>query len=315
MEIRPLLSGISSYFPGFNNFFGKGTGGTISSRYCYSVWLRHLVIAYENGLSTKPEVIAELGPGDSLGVGLAGLISGASKLYAFDIVKYANNNKNLEIFNELLNLFNKRENIPDSTEFPKIKPLLNSYNFPKHILTDERLHDALKKDRIDSIRSALINLKYNEEQEKISYFFPYYDEKLLKKESVDMIYSQAVMEYVDDLEYTYNTLYRWLKVGGFMSHEIDFKSHGTAKKWNGHWTYSDFQWKLIKGNKEFFLNRQPHSVHINLMRKIGFEVVCDITLKNTSEIQRKDLTSRLRKNISDDDLIICSAFVQAVKKK
>lgn len=32
-----------------------------------------------------------------------------------------------------------------------------------------------------------------------------------------MIFSQAVLEHVDDLEHTYKTLYRWLKKGGIMS--------------------------------------------------------------------------------------------------
>lgn len=313
MNIKPLLKGIATYIPGLYKLASRGTGGTISARYCYSVWLRHLTMAYKNGLSTQPDAIAELGPGDSLGIGLAALISGANNYYAFDIVEYARNKRNIEIFDELVNLFKKREKIPDETEFPRVKPYLESYEFPNHILTDERLNEALKQDRIESIRNALLNLgSGNRNNIQISYFVPWYDSKVIKEESIDMIYSQAVMEHVDDLAYTYEVLYRWLKPGGFMSHVIDFKSHGTAKEWNGHWAYSDFVWRLIEGKKHYLLNRQPHSAHISLLQKFGFEVVCDMKTKDTSGIERKHLASRF-KNMSDDDLITSTAFIQAVK--
>jgi len=71
MKIRTLLGGIASYIPELYALFSRGTGGTISARYCYGVWLRHLVMAHENGLSIQPDTIIELGPGDSLGIGLA----------------------------------------------------------------------------------------------------------------------------------------------------------------------------------------------------------------------------------------------------
>ena len=34
--------------------------------------------------------IAEIGPGDSIGVGLLALLLGVEKYYAFDVVKFAN---------------------------------------------------------------------------------------------------------------------------------------------------------------------------------------------------------------------------------
>ena len=311
----PILIGIATYIPGLFKLISEGTGGTISARYCYSIWLRHLVMAYKNGLLTQlPDAVAELGPGDSLGTGLAALISGANKYHAFDIVKYASNKRNIQIFDELVELFRKREKIPDKNEFPKIKPCLESCEFPNHILTDERLNKALEQDRIESIRNALLNLGIRDKNNiQISYSVPWHDSKVIKEESIDMIYSQAVLEHVDDLAYTYKMLYRWLKSDGFMSHEIDFKSHKTAKEWNGHWKYSDYVWRLIKGKRPYLLNRQPHSAHINLLQKSRFEVVCDMKTKDTSGIERKALAPNF-KNISDDDLTTSTAFIQAVKK-
>lgn len=99
-----------------------------------------------------------------------------------------------------------------------------------------------------------------------------------------------------------------------MSHEIDFRSHNTAKKWNGHWAYSDFAWKLIKGKRPYFINRQPHSAHIDIPKKNGFELVCDIRDIDNSGINRSQLAS-IFKNISNDDMTTCTAFIQAVKKR
>lgn len=69
--IEQLIKGLLTYVPGAYKIFShKNTGGSDSARYCYYVWLRHLVMLYENRLSTDPKIIAELGPGDSLGLGL-----------------------------------------------------------------------------------------------------------------------------------------------------------------------------------------------------------------------------------------------------
>ena len=124
MNVMHLSKGILSYIPGLYRMFLKGTGGTDSARYCYSVWLRHLVKAYNNQLSTNPKVIAELGPGDSLGTGLAALISGTDHYYGFDVIEYSTNQRNFEIFDELVKLFKNQEKIPGKDEFPMLRPCL-----------------------------------------------------------------------------------------------------------------------------------------------------------------------------------------------
>jgi hypothetical protein len=309
-----LLMGVATYIPALSRVLSEGTGGTISARYCYSVWLRHLTMAYENGLSAHPDILAELGPGDSLGIGLAALLSGANKYYSLDVVEHAGNKSNMEIFDELVDLFKKREKIPDESEFPNLKPCLKTYEFPAHILTGERLNEALKQSRIESIRNALSGVGSGDKNNTlIHYIVPWNDSTVLEEETVDMVYSQSVLEHVNDPAATYNALYRWLKPGGFMSHVIDFRSHVTAKDWNGHWACSDSVWRLIKGKRPYLLNRQPHSVHINLMQTCGLEVICDIKTTDTSGIERKSLSTRFH-TMSDDDLITSWAFIQAVKK-
>lgn len=310
MKIKMMIGGIGSFIRGGNQYSEIRTGGSDSARYCYSVWLRHLVIAKNNGLNPYPRVIAELGPGDSIGVGLAALISGCEHYYALDIVEHANIARNIKIFDELVMLFKERSAIPGEDEFPKLKPYLDRYDFPADILNDDRLVQALDASRIANIRSAVTDPDIY--RGIVSYAAPWYDTDIIEEETVDMIFSQAVLEHVDDLHGIYRSMRSWLKPKGYMSHQIDFKCHGTAEEWNGHWVYSDLVWKVIKGKRPYLLNREPHSAHIALLDKEGFEIVYDGRMTSESHITASDLASRFR-NISFKDLTTSNAFIQAVK--
>lgn len=313
MNIKQLLYGISTYLPGLSRFHSKGTGGTNSARYCYAVWLRHLLMANKNGLLlSPPKVVGELGPGDSIGIGLAALLSGAEMYYGIDVVQHASSQQNIKILDELVDLFRRKENIPDELEFINLKPHLDSSEFPSHILTDERLVPYLSKDRIKRIRNSLEN--YNIKGSMIRYAAPWYNANLIEKESVDMICSQAVLEHVDDLRDVYQAMCKWLKPKGCISHQIDFKCHGLADSWNGHWAFSDFTWRLMRGRRAYLLNREPHSTHIRLLKEAGFEIVCDEKIEMPSKIRPEQFAARF-KNISTEDMIISGAFVQAIKRE
>ena len=308
--LRQLIRGGATFVPGMRRYIGKGTGGTDSAAYCYSVWLRHLVMARNHGLDPHPATVAELGPGDSLGIGLAALISGVDKYFAFDVVEHANAERNLKIFDQLVALFREREAIPGGAEYPDVKPSLESYEFPADILSESRLRHALGESRIERIRGSVVNVQRADSL--IQYKVPWHDASILGRESVDMIYSQAVLEHVDDLRPAYKAMRLWLKPTGYMSHQIDFRSHGTADEWNGHWTYSDFIWKVVRGKRSYLLNREPHSAHIAILKEEGFRVVCDRTVKAQSAVTRDDLAPRFR-SMSDDDFTTSGAFIQAVK--
>lgn len=70
IKLGSLVVGMATYVPGFRNRTGRNIGGTVSMRYCYSVWLRHLLrhlsMLHGSALPTVLKTTAELGPGDSL---------------------------------------------------------------------------------------------------------------------------------------------------------------------------------------------------------------------------------------------------------
>ena len=217
-------------------------------------------------------MVAELGPGNSIGVGLAALLSGADEYSAFDVVAHANVKRNERVFDELLSLFAARADCtgrrPSS---PAVRPLLSSYAFPRHILTEEHLDRVLALSRIARIRDSIRN--HSSEDSMIRYRTRWFDETAIERESVDMLFSQAVLEHVDDLAGTYRAMALWVKRGGMVSHAIDFRCHNTANDWNGHWRYSDLVWKLIRGKRSYLLNRAAYSGHMQLLRDNGFELV------------------------------------------
>ena len=82
-NINQALKGLLSYFPGILNFAFRCAGDGDSARYCYSVWLRHLVKLHSNKVPFNPKTILEFGPGQSLGLGFCALICGSEKYFAF----------------------------------------------------------------------------------------------------------------------------------------------------------------------------------------------------------------------------------------
>ena len=285
--------------------------GTHSARYCYSVWLRHLVTAHENNLQTDPRVVAELGPGSSLGIGLAALISGAESYYALEVVEYGGAERNLAIFDQLVDLFRCREPIPGEDEFPEVKPKLASYQFPDQVLTAERLNRALETNRIAHLRKSAASVGVDDSC--IHYKAPWHDVGVIESSSIDMIFSQAVLEHVDDLGHCYDGMYQWLKPGGVMSHQIDFRCHNTARDWNGHWTYSDLTWWLICGRRlHSSINRMPMSQHLRFMQLAGFNVVVEQRFPLPTKINEKQVAPRFRP-ISQIDLTTSGVFIQVLK--
>lgn len=325
-KIRPasLATGAITLLPGGNDLLLRRTqgkqGGTFSARYCYAVWLRHLVRVWELGLLGEgrrgpgaPAVVAELGPGNSVGAGLAALLSGAEQYWAFDLVRHSDSARNMAVFDELVALFEQRAAIPGPDEFPEIKTPLASWAFPSAILPDELLAETLAPQRVAAVRAALLSLDQgNGRSPFISYVVPWNDPAVVAPDSVDMIFSMSVLEHIDDLAYTYAAAYRWLRPGAWMSHEIDFRSHRHAAPWNGHWAISQPVWRVMRGRRPYFINRQPRAAHIDLLRGNGFELICDAPQVDHSGIERSQLAAEFRA-ISDEDLTTYNVFVVARK--
>lgn len=300
-----LKSGIKRFLKLERNSIG--TGGSDDSRYCYTFLLRHLYYLNMNyGVNKLPDSILEIGPGDSIGSGILALLMGVNNYAAIDAVEHSNNERNLRILNDLYLLLLNTEYIPDNKEFPEVFPYLDDYKFPEFIKMN-----LPSKEEIGLRKTEIEKALYNQSDLiKINYISNWNIKELHLNEEFGLIYSQAVMEHIEDINSTYLFFYNWLKAGGYISHTIDYRSHGESDKWNGHWEINDILWKIILKGYGYCINRKPHSYHINIVKKY-FKDLKVMVKYDESGIKRTN--KRKYSDFADEDFIISTSFIQGVK--
>ena len=315
--LRLMLGGLKSYFPVLHAGY-KGAVGHTTGAYCYSVWLRHLSIITKVVPSFAPKVVVELGPGDSLGLGCAALLSGAEQYIGLDVVAHADAEHDTKVLAELVDLFQHHTPIPDGRLFPNLEPKLSSYSFPNRLFSaDGSRRIRLEPKRLEAIRAALVdrqNVLYD--NVPVGYTAPW-GPHTLDRQSVDLVITQAVLQDMghdparSELAGTFQAMSRWLRKGGVMSHQINFAFPGGAH-WNHHWRYSDAAWRCVRGNRPFFENRVPLSGYLTLCEENDFEI---LSVKKVEEdgLPRELAAPRFR-DLSEEDFRTSSAHVVAVKR-
>ena len=280
----------------------------MGARYFYSVWLRHLVCVSAIRPNFSFNVVAELGPGDALGIGICALLSGAKRYIGLDRIAFGLRADNLSLLNELTELFKRREPIPDDEEFPGVYPQLHDYSFPHYILTDELLEQGLSSANIERLKKVLLNSDLGHES-ILGYSAPWDSKELIASNTVDLLLSQAVLEHVDEIEGAYRAMGDWLKTSGVMSHRIDYTCHGITRDWYGHWTISANLWTIVRGKRAYLINRFTHSRHINAMKKSNLKVVS--CLPTVNEVGAPEVDVRVP--YEPTDLCIRGAYIVAEK--
>src|SRR5512146_618326 len=189
MVLKSLVKGLLTNIPGVEPLLRQRSAGVPqSASYAYWVWMKHLTRLWENGLRTIPETVAELGPGDSLGVGLAAMLCGTRCYYALDVQEYANPAANLLMLDQLVELFRARAPRP-AAGWPDFDRYLDARLFPSHILTDALLSVSLADSRIGRIRDAIAHPGRSEDGICVKYIVPWSDASVLLPGSVDVLLS------------------------------------------------------------------------------------------------------------------------------
>jgi hypothetical protein len=243
------------------------------------------------------------------------MLTGANRYLAFDAVPHARAGSNLTALESLVELFAQRTSIPGENEFPEITPRISSLDFPYALLCDELLERTLRPERVASIRRALTSAANGRasgcEGIDVRYTAPWHDAAEVNSGSVDLVLSQAVLEHVNDIDLTYHAMFDWLRPGGVMSHTIDFRSHGLTRDWFGHWTIPMWEWRLIRGRRPYLINRQPASVHVQAIKRAGFNVSC--VVPSVVAPAPRDVLAAEFQWATDDDLATSAMFVIARK--
>lgn len=309
MKLTQMAFGLATFVPGVYGLVSRGEQDSRSAAYCYSVWLRHLRKAGQAGLSSPTRHVVELGPGGSLGVCLAALLCGAEFCSAYDVTAHAEIERSLQLLDELASMFSRREPIPHAGACAAIKPALEDYSFPHEMLPEQRLEASLAPQRLERIRQSLRQgdeafLRYVTGPDMAALAPP------KNAPPVDFLLSQAVLEYVPDIDEACARMRRLLPKGALVSHQIDLRCHNTHQLWNGHWTYDDLAWRILRGGRPYALNREPCSRHLQALEAAGFEILRVAKLRKESRLTKGQLARRFH-DLSEEDLCTSSLFVQA----
>jgi SAM-dependent methyltransferase len=239
------------------------------------------------------------------------MLCGADQYYALDRMAFACSKSNIAILDELVALLRDRSPIPDDLEFPGVFPKLDTYEFPTLVLDDAWLDRCLATTRVELIRRAVAGDFGGDSKIQLRYFAPWDESSAILAESVDWVFSQAVLEHVDNAQGTYENLTKWLRPGGLMSHTIDYSSHGLTRDWNGHWSVGHRMWRIARGRRPYLINRLPHSVHMQMIRACGCRIATEI--KVSREVFDQATVAPSFKCLTECDISTASAFVVAVK--
>lgn len=313
MNARLLLGGVKSYLPIQIKSY-KGTGGSTTGEYCYSVWLRHLSIIKHHLPDFHPGVVVELGPGDSVGLGLAALLTGSDRYVGLDVVEHASSDVNLRVLDELVDLLSSHAPIPDASAFPELLPVLETYAFPAKALDKNRLHEHLRDDYVEKLRSVLQN--QGSADSLLQYECPWQSSSVAP-DSVDLVITQVALQDMDHdsrhsvLKENLQAMASWLKPGGVMSHQVDFSCPG-GRIWNHHWAFSDLAWRIVRGRRPYYVNRVTQSQYESLLDEVGMDLIA-VESEAAEGLRRSETEVRFR-GLPASDFKSRAALFVAVKR-
>lgn len=203
---------------------------------CFEDYLQQLSLSIEQAFCfLKGKTLLEYGPGDTPGVALLFYAFGAESVALIDrfpMLKLSAHNQ--AIIEGLL------RKLPD----PQRQRALESFNKPGDIAS--------------GFNENLINYQTN--SKGLSGL----------DQSVDMIYSRAVLEHVDDLQACFADMFKALKPGGLALHQVDLKSHGLHQHNPLDFlTWPDWLWRLMYSAKGV-PNRWRLDKYRELAEKSGF---------------------------------------------
>lgn len=153
-------------------------------------------------------------------------------------------------------------------------------------------------------------------KEKIIYFGKESIEKINKLEnnSIDFIFSHAVLEHVFNLDLTIKRIYQLLKRGGFSSHKVDLRDHFHIrdKCYLDFLKYPNKYWKFIGDT-----NRVRFSQYIKLFREYNFKIL-NVKLQKMGPILKiEEIKKKIYKDFKnlDSEILSIRGFYIFLKKE
>ena len=231
----------------------------------------------QNIKKIRNPVIMEIGPGDSLFSMVYSRKFTKGKIYFLDVDDFAS--KDLNLYFRLQKKLEKENyfSLEKSEKFKSFNQILNFYN-AKYII------------------NGLEGLKE------------------IKDNSIDYMFSHSVMEHVRkyELDNLIKEMFRVLKPGGVISHNINYKDH-LGESLNN-LRFSEKIWESnFFANSGFYTNRIPAVEMHQYFKKIGFNLVVEEFGRwDQLPINRNNLSKEFKK-FTDDELMRPTSRFIAIK--
>ena len=317
IRLRTVVTGALSYVPGAMPLYRRFTSrpNPAPAELSYGIWLKHLALSQACRTLAVPRIVAELGPGLSLGAGLAALICGAQRYIALDAVRFAPMAQVLPTFDRLVELFMRPTRPDNANGFPSYESLLDGAGFPAQALPEAHMRMMLEPERIAKLRADVQTFVGSGGQASahITYLAPWQLAQVLQRGEIDFLFSHTVLQHVQSPDVVWKDIGELLCPGGVCSHQISFDSHGTSAVWNGHWAYPEALWRIALGRKAFLINREPLSGHLSAAQRGGLVQVAAMRLQDHTGIRRSAIARQWR-NLDDHDFTTRGTLLVARKR-
>lgn len=241
-------------------------GGMGNAGYAISVFLEHFS-KVEFMRKNDGFIALELGPGDSVASAIIARAFGAERCYMVDAGAFASDNV-ASYRGVITSLRGQNIWVEDIKEQSDITELLDQYG------------GVYLTNGLDSLRS-------------------------IPDESVDFIWSQAVLEHIPLREFdaTMRELQRILRKNGVCSHQVDLKDHLGAALNNLRFSEEIWEAKWM-AQSGFYTNRIRFSEMLDIFSEVGFDV--EVVSKEQWQrlpTKKSKMQSEFRK-MSDEDLSV-----------
>lgn len=240
-------------------------GAMDSPDYAFNVVLSHVRRVGWSDLQGK--VVLELGPGDSLATAVIASALGASRIHLVDAGDFATF---------------------ETSTYVAVQHFLERAGYhPPDLSTCRTRDEMLALCRAAYLTTGLAGLQR------------------LPTASVDLVFSQAVLEHVRIAEFdaTLQQLRRVLRPSGVASHQVDLKDHlgGALNNLRFGGATWEAKWMVDSG---FYTNRLRYPEILASMTRAGFDVeTTAIERWTTLPTPRAKLATHFR-NMSDEDLLV-----------
>ena len=279
--LKIFLKIILSRLPIEQKFYRKigifRNGGMNKVEYSKKIFFGHLGDLKSFKDINEP-VILEIGPGDGIATAIYSRVYNSSKVYLIDIEEFADND------------ISKYKDM--------IFSLKNDKNFKNINLSSlNTLPDLLKEFNTSYLTNGIESFKK------------------IENLSVDYIFSHSVMEHIrlSSLDKMIEEMNRVLKVGGLISHNINYKDHLSDSLNNLRFSKRIWESNTF-ANSGFYTNRVPAVEMHQKFVKSGFEIIYqNFGSWSKLPLKRKYIHQEFNK-YTDKELSNCTSNFIAQKK-